>query len=288
MKIKDHFIENIDQSLSKNTGGELTPDSIVIHFTAGSSLDSSIQWMNRKNSKVSCHLAIGQDGKTIQIVPFNKIAWHAGKSSHHGIDGLNKCAIGIEIDNAGRLEPSVEMGSFISWFGKEYDHLEVIGAIHKNENQKSYWHKYTHEQISIVQEICELLIEEYPTIKYILGHDEISPERKIDPGPAFPIDKIRDRLLYSDRHLEEKADEHWQMLDEDIMGEIKVREFAHTIPDSLNFRESPSIHGVKIISDGLPQDTKVEIIDCEGNWSKVKIEGYVSTKYLKGDNVKDN
>ncbi len=288
MKIKSHWLEKSDlikHNVSNNIGGDLIPDSIIVHFTAGGSLDSSIKWMNREGSKVSCHLAVGQKGEIIQMVPFNKIAWHAGKSSHHGIDGLNKCSIGIEIDNAGMLDESVDGESFYSWFEKKYEAKDVFCAGHRNSsNRLAYWHKFTKEQIEDIQDICELLINTYPTIKYILGHDEISPGRKIDPGPAFPIEKIRDRILNSDRHLDDKADESRKLIPDDQIVEVNSKKIALVIAENaLNFRHYPNTGDNKILPNGLPKGTKVKIIkeDRSDGWVRINLEGYVSGKYLK-------
>ena len=135
---------------------------------------------------------VDYNGSVTQLVPFDKIAWHAGKSSHQGRSGLNNYSIGIEIVNAGKLLKSGN--AYVSWFGRKYAAEDVVYAIHRNGTSPAYWHAYTEKQISEVEEICNLLVNEYD-IQYLLGHEEISPGRKIDPGPAFPLDKMRNRIL---------------------------------------------------------------------------------------------
>ena len=85
---------------------------------------------------------------------------------------------------------------------KIYKEDEVIKAVHRNQTVARYWHAYTDKQIAVVEEICRVLVEAYP-IKDILGHEEISPNRKIDPGPAFPLDKLRRLILDPDRSQDE-------------------------------------------------------------------------------------
>ena len=92
---------------SPNTSGEFPPnlpDTLIIHFTGGSSVSSSVDYMLNPKSKVSAHLVIGRNGEVTQLLPFNAIAWHAGQSSFAGRKQFNNYAIGIELDNAGQLD----------------------------------------------------------------------------------------------------------------------------------------------------------------------------------------
>jgi N-acetylmuramoyl-L-alanine amidase len=165
MQIQNDLLEgvNINHKKSPNFSGLVDggkPDTIVIHYTAGSSTESSIRTLCNPAAKASAHLVVGRDGQTTQLVPFNTIAWHAGRSSYRGRSGLNKYSIGIEIDNAGRLTKGP--GGYTSWFGSIYLDKDVIEAIHRNENVPSYWHRYPEDQINMVLELCYLLAETYP------------------------------------------------------------------------------------------------------------------------------
>ena len=126
-------------------------------------------------------------------MPFNEIAWHAGESSYGGRSGYNKYSIGIEIVNSGPLTKSGNV--YRSWFGAAYNPSDVVEAIHRNQSTAKYWHVYTAEQIETVRQLCLELMEAYPNIKQILGHEEVAPTRKTDPGPAFPLDTLREQLL---------------------------------------------------------------------------------------------
>jgi N-acetylmuramoyl-L-alanine amidase len=169
------------------------PDTIIIHYTAGTSGESAANWLANRDSKVSAHVVIDRSGKIYQIMPFTKVAWHAGQSAYGGRTGFNEFSIGIELDNAGYLQRS---GSdYVSAYGKHYSPGEVIEARHMQETSARFWHAYTSEQLLACRELCFALIEAYPDIDQILGHDEISPGRKQDPGPAFPMEEFRDYIL---------------------------------------------------------------------------------------------
>lgn len=205
LTIDNHLLNAKQQLTDKNSGkfkNDL-PDTIVIHYTAGSSVDSSVRTLTNPKVKASAHLVIGRDGEVVQLVPFNTIAWHAGKSTWGKKKGLNQYSIGIEIDNA---EVLTKVGDYYqSWFGRKYEESDVLKAVHRNEKSERYWHAYIEDQIQVVVGICELLVEEYG-IKEILAHEEISPGRKIDPGPAFPLDRLRDQLLNNDRSEDDGMD----------------------------------------------------------------------------------
>ena len=181
---------------SPNKSGRFAPslpDTVVIHFTAGASLNSSVTSLCNPASKASAHVVVGRDGTLVQLVPFNEIAWHAGASTLGARTGMNKYSIGVEIDNAGRLTQTAA-GDFLTWFGRRIQKKDAIQGIHRNETLPTWWHAYTQPQIDAVFEVCALLIRRYG-IHTIVGHEEISPGRKTDPGPAFPLDRLRDRLL---------------------------------------------------------------------------------------------
>jgi N-acetylmuramoyl-L-alanine amidase len=198
MNIQNHKLigEKVSFSASPNLGGHFAkglPDTVVIHYTAGASLESSVTSLSTPASKASAHIVVGRDGTIVQLVPFDVIAWHAGASSLGNRTGLNKYSIGIEIDNAGRLTQTAA-GDFLTWFGKRIAREDAVPGVHRNESHPSWWHVFTEKQIERVNEAVTLLIETYP-ITIVVGHEEIAPGRKSDPGPAFPLDRLRDRWL---------------------------------------------------------------------------------------------
>ncbi|WP_345971067.1 N-acetylmuramoyl-L-alanine amidase [Sulfurimonas sp. HSL1-6] len=244
------------------------PDTVVIHFTAGPTLASAVNTFKNPDIEASAHLIIDRDGTVVQMVDFGRIAWHAGTSRWQERSGLNRYAIGIELVNAGELTPSGD--SYLAWFGRRYEEADVIRAIHRNQTEPSYWHTYTAEQIEACFEICRVLKGHYP-IQTILGHEEIAPERKIDPGPAFPLERLRDRIL-TGRHA-----------DAEPTDEQEAPAANATVTASLlNVRSQPS-GSASLAGDPIEKGTRVELVERSGVWQKVRIcrEGWVHSDYLQ-------
>ena len=167
------------------------PDTIVIHYTAGASLESSVNWLTDPKAKASAHLVVGKSGDIVQLAPFNIKTWHAGKSSWKGRNSLNNYSIGIELDNAGILEKRED--GYYSAFNKKIDSTNVVLARHRLDTVEKAWEAFTEIQIDVVTEACLILKDAYD-IREIVGHDDIAPSRKRDPGPAFPMQELKSRL----------------------------------------------------------------------------------------------
>lgn len=116
-------------------------------------------------------------------------AWHAGVSEWDGRPGVNDFSIGIELDNAGRLHR--RKGRFYSWFNKEYMPDMVFTTV--ENGHAAYYHTYTREQLDCLVEVCLLLKARYP-IRWLVRHSDISV-RKVDPGPAFPFEEMKKRVV---------------------------------------------------------------------------------------------
>jgi N-acetylmuramoyl-L-alanine amidase len=271
---KHMLIGNVRFVHSPNHSGYLInqqADTIVIHYTGGSSAESSVRSLCNPNSKASAHLVIGRDGTVFQLVPFNQVAWHAGKSQHDetGRQGMNKYSIGIELDNAGALTKKDD-DHYISWFGRSYPAKDVIAGVHRNESNTRYWHMYTDVQIAVCLEICRLLSISYP-IKYVLGHEEISPGRKIDPGPAFPLETFRNKVIGLDRS------------DDESEPSTLVGKTAMVNIDRLNIRSGPGPGYSLVRSNPLEYETQLHVLSANGKWLNVGGEGlvgWVNGKYL--------
>ncbi|TRY32104.1 N-acetylmuramoyl-L-alanine amidase [Aliiglaciecola sp. M165] len=272
MTITEHKLSggNAKYQASPNHGGKFNQsraDTIVIHFTAGSSFDSSVNHLCSEKAKASAHLVIGRGGEVTQLVPFDTIAWHAGRSQWKGRSGLNRFSIGIELDNAGELTKN-EAGEFSSWFNRVYSASEVHKGVHRNQSKSSFWHAYSQTQIEKTFEICELLCEVYG-ITEILGHEEIAPSRKTDPGPAFPLEKLRQSVT-TDR-AEDGADDEFQMQREKTV-----------IASKLNVRSGPGAE-FAAISKPLLLGSHVKVIERQGEWSRIEFTqtGWVSGRFLR-------
>jgi N-acetylmuramoyl-L-alanine amidase len=270
MKIIRHKLYNEDGSAlpfrkSPCTGGKLDPRYLVIHYTAGGNAESSVNWLTNLRSNASAHVVIGRDGSVTQLVPFDTIARHAGVSSWYGLNGLNKYSIGIELDNAGKLWR--HGNKWRAWFGTEYEEDDVIVATHKNGSESTGWQLFTPVQLEAALETSLTIMRHYD-LQNIVGHDDISPGRKVDPGPAFPMESFRGRLLG-------RADEE----------EIRFKTIT-----ALNIRTGPGTQHSTMDVSPLPEGTKVEVLREKGSWrlidviGKVKgqndIQGWVHGRYL--------
>ena len=172
---------------SSNKSGRFKPSDlnyIIMNYTGGLSTEAAAKWFTNSKARASAHVLIGRNGEVYQIVNFDEIAWHAGVSNWNGLSGLNKYSIGIELVNAGRLQKRGD-----EYFGTNGAKIEV-NEVFYDERSKSYWQSYTPMQLDVTRRICELIVSKYQ-IQEILGHEEISPGRKTDPGPAFPLSDFR-------------------------------------------------------------------------------------------------
>lgn len=271
MKVKNHRLCRDDGTeypfvSTPNQGGAIEPKYLVMHFTAGRSAKSAIDWLTNSASSASAHLVIGRDGSVTQLVPFNRVAWHAGKSHWEGINGLNSHSIGIELDNAGKL---TKHGSkWRAWFGVEYDSSQVIEAAHKHGGGVCGWHAYPAKQLEAALAAAVLLVKHYK-LKDVIGHDDIAPGRKTDPGPAFPMSNFRGRAM----GRADEGEEVWEAI------------------AALNIRSGSGTEHAKLEGSPLPIGTRVEILKENGVWRFVDVlnevegqqdlQGWVHGRYLK-------
>ena len=127
---------------------------IIIHYTGMQSMRVAINRLTSHRSQVSCHYLISREGKIFQIVDDNRVAWHAGKSKWGKFVNLNKNSIGIELVNKGHK------------FG---------------------YQKFSKKQIKALVKLCAKLKKKYKiSNRFVLGHSDIAPLRKSDPGEKFP------------------------------------------------------------------------------------------------------
>lgn len=164
-------------------GGQAMPVRrfLVIHFTSGASAESSIEfWRTPAAKGASAHLVIDRDGTVYQTRPFNLTCGHAGKSSWKGFSGLNSCSIGIELANAGDSEA----------LAKRWSKLPLVEAKHKNGGPVQKWESYPVAQLAACEAVAKALVERYK-LDDVVGHEDIAPSRKNDPGPLFPMKTLR-------------------------------------------------------------------------------------------------
>ncbi len=131
---------------------------IILHYTAIRSDYEAIKHLINKKNKVSSHFLINKKGKIFSLVDLKKRAWHAGKSFWKGDRDINSNSIGIELDNTGH-----------------YINFE----------------RYTKKQVDSLIKLLKFLKKKYDIENLnFLGHSDISPFRKNDPGEKFPWKKL--------------------------------------------------------------------------------------------------
>jgi len=198
MKIEKHFLvpedgDNVTIEISPNQSSPMSPIYLIMHYTAGTTLEGAVNWFKKDEARASAHLVIGRDGKIVQMVPFNKKAWHAGRSAWGNLEGMNQYSIGIELVNAGKLRKRSD-GKWVNWANNVIPDHEVTEATHRSESTLSGWHEYTQEQLDAAIKVATLLNSTYQFTD-VLSHEDVSPGRKVDTGPLFPINSFRSIVL---------------------------------------------------------------------------------------------
>jgi N-acetylmuramoyl-L-alanine amidase len=196
--IQDHWLQGpgLIRQPTDNHGGVIRPVLLVFHYTACSYEAARDTFLRLTGSnRTSAHLIVNLDGSVTQLVAFNRRAWHAGESSWGALTDLNTHSIGIEVVNWGYLN-KLGTGQFVTSDGKhKVPADQVVEARHKNPAcSRQFWHVYTPEQIDTCKGLTTLLTESYG-LQDVVGHDDIAPQRKTDPGPAFPLGSLASLAL---------------------------------------------------------------------------------------------
>ena len=272
MKIEKHKLEGASYKLAAHFGSVRDRSLglyIIAHDTAGASLESTVDYITGEpTAPVSYHAVIGRDGSVTQMVPFDRVAYHAGLSEHPRkpwLKSLNRCSIGLAFDNPGTL--SHVAGGYKSWFGKSYAHSDVVAGTRKNRTR--YYLPYTREQIDAFVGIVEALNSEY-VVSEVLSHYDVAPSRKDDTSPLF--DPVIEGLNH---RLEDKSDD----------VEFGIRAIVG-VAGGLNLRRGPGLEhdvlevlhfgaGVNILSEQKPTGY-VFVNTDDGN------SGWVHAHYLEG------
>ncbi len=134
---------------------KLPVSMIVIHYTETKTCEHALRILCNADSpkRVSSHWVIDRDGTVYRLVDESKRAWHAGKSFWDGIEDCNSASIGIELVNDGAEE-------------------------------------YPQPQLDALVELCAGIRSRH-NIRHVVGHSDIAPDRKRDPGPLFPWERLR-------------------------------------------------------------------------------------------------
>lgn len=164
----------IDSETYQATGKSQRIKTIVLHYTVSDN-ERSIQLLTK--GKVSSHYLImdNEDNKIYNLVPENQRAWHAGDGGFAGRTILNDTSIGIEIVNKG-IQPQ---------------YLRALKDSDLDYHPYSHFVEFDELQIKKVAQLVQDIAERYEiSPKNIIGHSDLAPSRKIDPGAKFPWQRL--------------------------------------------------------------------------------------------------
>ena len=221
---------------------------LVFHYTGMRKQSDALKKLTKIQSEVSSHYFIKNNGDIVLLVPDLYIAWHAGKSSWKNYKSLNKHSIGIEINNPG--------------------------------HQINY-KKFSIKQINSILTLSKFLIKKYKIKKEnILGHSDIAPNRKKDPGEKFPW-----------KYLASKKIGLWHTLSNKLLK--KNRRTKVTYKDKQNFyknlhqigysrsslKDLNEIHKLKLIVKAFQRRFRQELVNGIIDKECVIISNYLVKKY---------
>jgi N-acetylmuramoyl-L-alanine amidase len=252
MKIVNHRLTDIAFLQAHFAGDEITPEIVILHDTAGRlTLGNSAQYLASDNTaKASVHFVIETDGTITQLVEANRRANHAGRSSFQGREWCNGFSIGIELVSPGRMTKAGKYG--VAWFGQKFDFslFNLVEATTK-EHGAGVWMPYPEAQIDALTTLLKVLFRDIKTLKDITTHWYVSPRRKVDTNPLFPLDEVRALILGPDDPADAVAEEASSPNTNDMV-EIDTRGGA------LNMRRWPSFNNN--ILTAIPDGTVVPVL----------------------------
>jgi N-acetylmuramoyl-L-alanine amidase len=150
---------------------------VVLHYTGMQDAESAIRRLREPEARVSCHYLIAEDGQILRMVAEENRAWHAGLSYWRGVQAVNGCSIGIEIVNPGH-----EFG----------------------------YRPFTEEQMAALLPLLSAMVTRYRIAPAnVVGHSDVAPARKEDPGELFDWDRLARHGLAIARPTRNLVDPHW-------------------------------------------------------------------------------
>jgi N-acetylmuramoyl-L-alanine amidase len=150
---------------------------VVLHYTGMRDAESAIARLRDPVAAVSCHYLIAEDGQIVRMVAEENRAWHAGLSYWRGVSAVNGCSIGIEIVNPGH-----EFG----------------------------YRPFTEEQMEALIPLLAGIVTRYSIAPAnVVGHSDVAPTRKEDPGELFDWERLARQRLAIARPTSGLVDPHW-------------------------------------------------------------------------------
>lgn len=212
------------------------PDMVVLHYTGMADANAALERLCARDSKVSCHYLVREDGAVFQLVPESRRAWHAGVSCWEGTTDINSRSIGIEIVNPGHD------------FG---------------------YPNFPAGQIGTVIDLCRTIVQRYRIrADRVLGHSDVAPLRKNDPGEKFPW-----RLL--------AASGVGVWLEPAPLTEGPALEFGDRGPTVSAMQTALSAYGYGVGATGFfDQETQAVVVAFQRHFRPARIDGVADPSTL--------
>ncbi len=156
-------IRRIDNPSPNHDERQTSIDMVVLHYTGMLTGKEAVDRLCDEAARVSAHYVVEEDGLVFSLVPEERRAWHAGVSHWQGLDGVNDVSVGIEIVNPGH-----------EWGYRAFPTLQMDAVL------------------QLVAEICDRW--QVPPTR-VIGHSDVAPERKEDPGEFFPWQRLAEAGL---------------------------------------------------------------------------------------------
>ncbi len=210
---------------------------LVIHFT-NETWESSLSTLTAGKAQVSSHYLVREDPPVAyRLVDEGKRAWHAGVSSWRRVTALNSASIGIEIVNAGDKSPA----------GTPIGDLAFA--------------EYPKAQIDVVVALVKDIVKRHNIRpENVVGHSDIAPQRKVDPGPKFPWKRLADEGLIVWPDAAKVAE--------------RLPEYQRELPDVAWFQDHVFRHGFEVPRDGaLDEQTQRVISAFQMKYRPAKYDG---------------
>ena len=150
---------------------------LVLHYTGMPDAQSAIRWLANPESKVSAHYVVTEDGQIVRMVDESKRAWHAGRAWWRRVSDINSASIGIEIVNPGH-----------EWGYRDFPEEQID---------------------ALIPLVHDIMSRHGITRGNVVGHSDIAPARKQDPGELFPWHRLARLRLALPRPTRNLMDPHW-------------------------------------------------------------------------------
>lgn len=216
---------------------------LVLHYTEGN-FPRSLDILTR-GGKVSSHYLVNSAPPTVyRLVDENRRAWHAGVSSWQGQTQLNAASIGIEIVHPG----------------------------YRDTPEGRVWLEYPPAQIDAVLELCKQIVKAHKIRPdRVVGHSDIAPQRKIDPGPRFPWQRFADAglIVWPDlRLVAQRRPDYERVLPDVEWFQRKLAQHGFAVPENGEL-DAPTINVIAAFQmkyrntkfDGVPDAETAAILD---------------------------